>query len=369
MDKKRGLRAKNNGIEIRYSHKAQRYSYFFNKPWNPTNCLEASRLRLQLIEQIKLTITNDRLKKDNPYFYELAQDYLDYAKSEHKPSTVDIKRQYLNSTWLPALGHLRIKDITIQDVRLADKKHDWKGKGTHRRGVRAILSGVFQLAIEYDYIEFNPCTKLKAVKTQKPLIDPFSPEEKEAILAQITGQTHLFYLLAFDCGLRTGEIMGLERKDFRNGYVSVTKTIVRGIEGPTKTGASRQVLLTQRVLQAVEAAPTNIQGHMWINPIKGNRLLYAPNLFNKQWTAALEAANVRFRRAYNTRHTYASIGLSAGADPQWLADQLGHDIRTFFSHYAAYRNKDINAAQQARILAFENSAMGNFRGENQDKKT
>jgi integrase len=366
MDKKRGLRAKNNGIEIRYSYKAQRYSYFFNKPWNPTNCLEASRLRLQLIEQAKLTITNARLKKENPYFYELAQDYLDYSKSEHKPSTVDTKRQYLNSTWLPALGHLRIKDITIQDVRLADKKHDWKGKGTQRRGVRHILSGVFQLAIEYDYIDFNPCTKFKPIKTQKPLIDPFSPEEKEAILAQMTGQTHLFYLLAFECGLRTGEIMGLERKDFRNGYVSITKSIVKGKESSTKTGASRQVLLTQRVLNAFKAAPTNIQGWMWINPIRGNKALYAPNSFNNKWKIALEAANVRFRRAYNTRHTYASIGLSAGADPQWLADQLGHDIRTFFTHYATYRNQNINASQQAKILAFENSSKGNFRGENQD---
>ena len=59
MDKTRGLRQKADGIEIRYSHKNQRYSYFFNKPWNPTNILEASRLRTQLIADAKLKITND----------------------------------------------------------------------------------------------------------------------------------------------------------------------------------------------------------------------------------------------------------------------------------------------------------------------
>ena len=359
MDKKRGLRAKNGGIEIRYSHKAQRYSYFLNKPWNPTNCLEASRLRLQLIEQAKLTITNDRIKKDNPYFWELAQDFLNFAKSVQKPSTIDSKRQYLNSTWLPALGQLRIKDITIQDVRLADAKHDWKGKGTQRKGVRAILSGVFELAIEHDYIEFNPCTKLKKLKAQSPPIDPFFPEEKEAILDQLTGQAHLFYLIAFDCGLRTGELMALERKDFRNGSIAVTKTIVRGRDGTTKTYEPREVMLTTRVKVALNAMPINIEGHMWTNPIKGNQVRYAHNLFNPLWNKAVKAANVRHRRPYNTRHTYASIGLSAGADPQWLANQLGHNIRTFFSYYAAYRNKDINTAQQAKILAFENSQTGN----------
>ena len=201
------------------------------------------------------------------------------------------------------------------------------------------------------------------------MIDPFSPEEKEAILAQMTGQTHLFYLLAFECGLRTGEIMGLERKDFRNGYVSITKSIVKGKESSTKTGASRQVLLTQRVLKAFKAAPTNIQGWMWINPIRGNKALYAPNSFNNKWKIALEAANVRFRRAYNTRHTYASIGLSAGADPQWLANQLGHSMRTFFTTYAKYQNKGIDQTQQSKILAFENSESGKKLGQTELPKT
>ncbi|RMH36814.1 MAG: hypothetical protein D6694_13555, partial [Gammaproteobacteria bacterium] len=33
---------------------------------------------------------------------------------------------------------------------------------------------------------------------------------------------------------------------------------------------------------------------------------------------------VRYRPPYQTRHTYASMMLSAGANPLWVARQMGH---------------------------------------------
>lgn len=42
------------------------------------------------------------------------------------------------------------------------------------------------------------------------------------------------------------------------------------------------------------------------------------------WVAALEAAGVTHRRQYQTRHTYASMMLSAGENPVWVAQQMGH---------------------------------------------
>jgi integrase len=33
---------------------------------------------------------------------------------------------------------------------------------------------------------------------------------------------------------------------------------------------------------------------------------------------------VRYRNPYQTRHTYASMMLSAGEHPMWVAQQMGH---------------------------------------------
>jgi integrase len=42
------------------------------------------------------------------------------------------------------------------------------------------------------------------------------------------------------------------------------------------------------------------------------------------WTHALKRAEVRYRNPYQTRHTYASMMLSAGEHPMWVAQQMGH---------------------------------------------
>lgn len=39
---------------------------------------------------------------------------------------------------------------------------------------------------------------------------------------------------------------------------------------------------------------------------------------------AMKKAGVRYRRPYQTRHTYASMMLSAGEHPMWVAKQMGH---------------------------------------------
>lgn len=42
------------------------------------------------------------------------------------------------------------------------------------------------------------------------------------------------------------------------------------------------------------------------------------------WTGILQNAGVRYRNPYQTRHTYASMMLSAGEHPMWVAKQMGH---------------------------------------------
>jgi integrase len=42
------------------------------------------------------------------------------------------------------------------------------------------------------------------------------------------------------------------------------------------------------------------------------------------WRRALRAAGVRYRYPYQMRHTYASMMLSAGENPAWIARQMGH---------------------------------------------
>jgi len=42
------------------------------------------------------------------------------------------------------------------------------------------------------------------------------------------------------------------------------------------------------------------------------------------WAHALKRAGVRYRRPYQTRHTYASMMVSAGEPLAWVSKQMGH---------------------------------------------
>ena len=42
------------------------------------------------------------------------------------------------------------------------------------------------------------------------------------------------------------------------------------------------------------------------------------------WIPSLEAAKIEYRNPYQTRHTFASMLLSAGRNPLWVAQQMGH---------------------------------------------
>ncbi len=61
------------------------------------------------------------------------------------------------------------------------------------------------------------------------------------------------------------------------------------------------------------------------------------------------AAKVRHRRPYNCRHSYASIGLSEGLQPAFLASQLGHTLEVFYRTYATWIDDDSNQVQYSKL--------------------
>ena len=184
---------------------------------------------------------------------------------------------------------------------------------------------------------------------QKAPIDPFTADEKEAILAKLSGQSYLFYLLAFETGLRTAELMGMKWSDIRGGKIHLERTMVRTEYKDMKTKTTRSVALSPRAIEELENVVRHISGHFLANT-KGDLLRDCAKL-NDAWHDAIDDSEVRYRRPYNCRHTRASLGLSAGQTPAWLANQLGHDLRTFFDKYATYIGGDNDAAEMAKMIS------------------
>jgi integrase len=67
------------------------------------------------------------------------------------------------------------------------------------------------------------------------------------------------------------------------------------------------------------------------------------------WPRTLKRLGIRHRRMYNTRHTYATIGLMAGANPAFMANQLGHSLEMFFKVYAKWIGGRQDDEEMAKI--------------------
>nr|WP_282959033.1 tyrosine-type recombinase/integrase [Comamonas kerstersii] len=53
------------------------------------------------------------------------------------------------------------------------------------------------------------------------------------------------------------------------------------------------------------------------------------------------AAGIEYRNPYQIRHTYASSLLTAGANPWYVADQMGHaDVTMVFNTYGRFIRED-----------------------------
>ncbi|EKJ0005229.1 DUF3596 domain-containing protein [Escherichia coli] len=64
----------------------------------------------------------------------------------------------------------------------------------------------------------------------------------------------------------------------------------------------------------------------------------------QMWDAAIKRAGLRHRKSYQSRHTYACWSLTAGANPAFIANQMGHaDAQMVFQVYGKWMSENNNA--------------------------
>lgn len=64
---------------------------------------------------------------------------------------------------------------------------------------------------------------------------------------------------------------------------------------------------------------------------------YAVSSIGATWDSAMKRAGIRARKAYQSRHTYACWALSAGANPTFIASQMGHSSASMvYNVYGAW---------------------------------
>jgi len=108
----------------------------------------------------------------------------------------------------------------------------------------------------------------------------------------------------------------------------------KGVAEMPKTKAGiRNVKLLGPARTALEAQKNHTylaDGPVFVFPRSGERWT-GDEQIRKVWARILKKAGIRYRRPYQTRHTYASMMLSASEHPMWVAKQMGHSDWTMIA--------------------------------------
>lgn len=262
----------------------------------------------------------------------------------------------INHRLIPKWGTTSIADLSPVMLR------DWiKGLGVTGKTIRNILTplrAVLDDAVNDELIELNPLDRvalgrlIKQTATKSEYeVDPFDMDEVAQLLMFCRSDERPMMQFWFEAGLRPGEMIGLTWPsiDIPGKVALIRDNVVTGlldgkvttVEKAPKTGAGvRQLELSERAIAALEAQkPLTLEagGRVWLNPRTGGPWASESQIRKTLWEPLCTRATVRYRNPYQVRHTFASTLLTAGCNPFWLADQLGHvDAEMVFKIYGKW---------------------------------
>jgi integrase len=157
----------------------------------------------------------------------------------------------------------------------------------------------------------------------------------------------------FFTGMHPEEAIAVYWSDLDLRRQSVRVQRVRTFKGSerdgSKTHTERDVDLVPQALEALRtmraytllrraerAQEEDTEADVFQNPTTSRPWHDERSQRDHYWKPALKHLGIRWRRAYNTRHTYATVALMAGVPPACIASQLGNSVKMLLGRYARW---------------------------------
>jgi integrase len=293
----------------------------------------------------------------------LLREYLEVAKRNLALSSYNCYRQVADDHLFPQWDSKPVSELTARDLRTWIMTLTMK-----RKTVQLILTplrNTLEQALVDELIESNPfdSIRLNKILARDQLrsdfeADPFDVEEIEAILGACEReQERNMFKFAFCTGMRPSEYIAQEWANL-NFVMHNLKVAGAFVDGETKASAKtkaglRTIDLRQGALDALKAQQPHTKmasNLVFLNP--GTDQQWAGDkAIRERWERILLLAGVRYRNPYQTRHTFASSLLMLGANPLYVATQLGHvDSALVFKTYGRWISAGLDQDKRQRLL-------------------
>ena len=281
-------------------------------------------------------------------FRVFADQWMRDHEVEWRRSHIKVLRSTVDGHLVPHFGDKQVGRITKADIlafrtKLAALPGRGGKPGLSNKRINGILAPLRQMLTEaaetHGFV--SPVSNYKPLKVRKTDVEPFTLDEVQLILKTVRPDYKDYFAVRFFTGMRTGEAHGLKWKyvDFANRLILVRETFVLGEDEYTKTdGSQREIRMNQVVFEALQrqhAATSKLSDYVFCN--REGEPLDNTNFTNRVWKPLLRHLGLKARRAYQMRHTAATLWLASGEAPEWIARQLGHSsTEMLFRVYSRY---------------------------------
>lgn len=283
-----------------------------------------------------------------PTFKEFAEQWFAESEVSWRRSYRVTQRGSIDQYLIPYFGEKEVGQITKADVlafrATLAKVTTRKSQSTlSNRRINSVLKPLRQILNEAaDRFEFTSAFRnIKPLKMKRSDVMPFTLDEVQQILTTVREDYRQYFTVRFFTGMRTGEAHGLKWKyvDFERRLILVREAIVLKEEDELKTdGSMRDIQMNDLVFNALQAqhkVTGKTSEFVFCN--RSGSPIDNQNFLNRVWAPLLRHLNIPHRRAYQMRHTAATLWLASGEAPEWIARQLGHtSTEMLFRIYSRY---------------------------------
>lgn len=257
----------------------------------------------------------------------------------------------------------KIASVTEDDLELFIRKTITGHKLTHKAysNFRTLILGIFKYAKHKKYTAISISTFMQDLALPKNIFTKVIRNKEDQIYMEdeipLAGEylksnpamLNLGLLLAFQTGLRCGELAALKPTDIVGKAIHVQrqeikykdkvtkKTVYEIKEYPKTEDGNRYVIITETALETIEKIKKLNPNGEFLFEVNGTRIKY--HSYNKGIYRMCEALSISKKSMHKIRRSYGTTLLDEKVDESLIMQQMGHsDIATTRDFYY-YSNK------------------------------
>ncbi len=287
---------------------------------------------------------------------ELTEERKSFATIENH---LVLSRRYIEPRW----GQHRLD--AVRTMQVEEWLHSLPLAPASKTKVKSTFSVLYSHAIRYEWLTFNPISKVRTSSKRLREKDVLSPEEFQALLEQLSIRDRAMVLLAGSTGLRRSEMIALTWTDVNTQTleVHVLRSCVRNRFGNTKTESSRRPvplhpLVLTALLEWKEQSLYKTDADFLFPSIRrnGTQPLSPDSLLKRSIRPALARAGIVGKQIgwHNFRHSLATNLRAMGVDVKVAQELLRHaNSRTTLDIYTravSQQKRDANSKLVEMLL-------------------